>query len=182
MILVNKENMKKIIRSKEEILNYYKQDSGFGFKEDVLEYLPFDDVKQFYKEDFVKAIESGQEQYITKTDPLIEAKEYLEFAWGKANDRRGLSAGRSISHFLNWFWLVDENFYEKLLRLEDECYSPYGKPILVIVSEKLGIDWKNLDDGCWCEQEDGEDWSKEEVESTILKARKIIDQLESPAS
>lgn len=166
--------MAEIIRSEEEIINYYKEDTGFEFRADVLQFLPFEKVKHLFKEEYIKKVESGEEQYLQKSDPLLKAREYIEFAWSKANTRRGLSSSRSISHFINWFWLIDEDFYQKLRKLEDESYCPYGKPILVIVSEKLGIDWKKFDDGRWCEDEDGEDWPFEKIEEAILEARQII--------
>lgn len=167
--------MTKIIRSEQEILNYYNKEDGVTeFRGDVLQYLPFEKIKQFLKEEYVKEVEEGKEQYLQKTDPLLQAREYVEFAWGKANNRRGLSARRSVSHFINWFWLIDGDFYQKLRELEDEAYLPYGKPILVIVSEKLGIDWKEFDDGCWCEYEDGTDWSDKKIEKAISDAKRIV--------
>ena len=53
----------------------------------------------------------------------------MDFAWRKANDERGLSASRIVSHYRNWYWLLCDdsiNFSD----LEDN-YEPYGKPVLV---------------------------------------------------
>ena len=78
------------------------------------------------------------------------ARDYLDFAWEKANNCRGISAGRSIDHFIAWMWLSgDEDC------MEGVEYRNYGKQILVAVSECLGVDWKKLDDDEWGDEEYG---------------------------
>lgn len=88
-------------------------------------------------------------------------REYLPFAWGKANDCRGMSAARSLSHMSAWLWL---------LGLEDKVpgihrHTHYGKPQLVAICElpEIAVDWKALDDGAWRNDETADGVSAEEV-------------------
>lgn len=79
---------------------------------------------------------------------IAEMKDYLAFAFGKANDCRGLSANRSISHYLAWTWLSgDREFSAEILRHYTEDYQFYGKLILRKIAERYGWDWSELDDG-----------------------------------
>ena len=73
-----------------------------------------------------------------------EMIEYLDFAWDKANDQRGLSAERSINHFEAWLWLLNNGSLEQM---ENIAYRHYGKEKLIFVSELVGFDWESVDDG-----------------------------------
>lgn len=101
------------------------------------------------------------------TDPIAvieRAKSYMTFAWGKANDRRGLSAARSIAHVMAWLWLLREDSASEAIGR----YDRYGKPQLAAFCERIGVDWKALDDGCWVNEEDG---PRLEMEPAILPWR-----------
>ena len=67
--------------------------------------------------------------------------EYMPFAWKKANDGRGLSAARSMSHFAAWTWLAGDDLGD----LTE--YEFYGKDNLVRICEHYGWDPKKWDDG-----------------------------------
>jgi hypothetical protein len=79
---------------------------------------------------------------------LAEAKEYMSFAWGKANNCRGISAGRSLSHYSAWMWLIGEDFGD----LTD--YEHYGKPQLRAICDRFGWDASQWDDGIRVNSED----------------------------
>lgn len=78
--------------------------------------------------------------------PLDQAREYLAFAWEKANNCRGISAGRSVQHFESWLWLAGADGFDAVSVTE---YRFYGKPNLVIASTALDVDWRAMDDGRW---------------------------------
>ena len=75
----------------------------------------------------------------TEEEIKKEASEYMPFAWEKANGCRGISAGRSIAHYIAWLWLLGEDFDD----MED--YEFYGKPQLIRVCEYFGLDHKQWD-------------------------------------
>lgn len=73
-----------------------------------------------------------------------EAIDYMAFAFDKANNCRGISAGRSISHYVAWLWLLGEDSWGD--KLFDE-YEWYGKDLLVRLCKFFGIDHRQWDDG-----------------------------------
>lgn len=131
-------------------INFLSPKDPFGFTiGDLIFRLPFAAAKPFLKPD---AVESEWEVLSREPDFILkEMRDYLNFAWDKANNCRGLSAGRSIAHFQSWLWLYGEDKAADEL----EHYNYYGKPHLAAISEWLGVDWRSLDGGDWVESEDG---------------------------
>lgn len=79
---------------------------------------------------------------VTDEDVLKDAREYMEFAWEKANGCRGISASRSLLHYKAWMWLLGEDQFEDI-----EDYEYYGKDHLVRLCHYLGLDPNQWDDG-----------------------------------
>src|SRR5437868_5847572 len=114
------------MRTKEEILARVRSVSDlFGTQvADLVEYLPFEAAKEFLNDDYKRKVEAGEEKWEMRSDPKAEILDYLEFAYGKAEDQRGLSAGRSMLHFKTWIWLDDDTFYSQVIDLIDN-YTDY---------------------------------------------------------
>jgi len=133
------------MRTQEEIVTrFHERRKGdlLGFEiHEYLPYLDYEHAKPFLK----KGVESkdwGQE----KAAPVEKIKDYMSFAWEKANGCRGISAGRSLQHMVAWLWLDGQDkFLKEWHDLED--YEYYGKPQLVAICQLYGINWKQLDDG-----------------------------------
>lgn len=68
--------------------------------------------------------------------------DYMPFAWDKANNCRGISAGRSLAHYKAWLWMLGTDEFEGI----DE-YEYYGKPQLVQICAFFGLDSARWDDG-----------------------------------
>lgn len=122
---------------------------------DLLVRLPFELAQPFLKagakiEDFANGWPFDD------VDPMARAKDYLPFAWDKANNCRGISAGRSIEHFMTWLWLAGKDKQVALLN----NYDHYGKPQLVMVSVMCDFDWRKADNGEWVNEEDGPSLSR----------------------
>jgi hypothetical protein len=113
----------------------------FGFEWPYyLDLLPFEAAKPYLKEDA-----TGEDWKVKTLDEIrAEAVEYMSFAWDKANNCRGISASRSISHYQAWLWALgaDETWVDGL-----SDYQFYGKPQLVEICNYLGLDSKQWDDG-----------------------------------
>ena len=127
---------------------------------DPVEFMTFEQARPYLTEDAIEKYESGKEKWTyekyTPENVSNKIKDYIEFAWDKANDGRGLSAYRSLLHFSNWFYMFGNEPCDELAEsLLD--YEYYGKPWLVIISELLDIDWRKYDDGWWtnCDLCDG---------------------------
>jgi hypothetical protein len=119
----------------------------FGFEMgDLLEWLDYEHAKPYVKPETDP--EKWQREYkpLTREAILEIMKDYMEFAWGKANDYRGLSASRSICHYTAWTWLAGDHELNKFVA-NDDNYQHYGKEILVKICEHYGWDHKQWDDG-----------------------------------
>lgn len=130
-------------RAQKEILDRFNDEElhlGDFFsaqKEDLICYMTFNNAKQFLKEDFVKKVDNGKEKWKKYSNPKKEILDYLDFAYMKAEDERGLSACRSLLHLKTWIWLEDKEFYDKIID-EIENYYDYGLPVLKKISKHYG--------------------------------------------
>lgn len=66
---------------------------------------------------------------------------YMPFAWDKANNGRGFSASRSMSHYQAWIWLAGDDIGD----LSE--YDSYGKDNLVKICKHYGWDHSQWDNG-----------------------------------
>ena len=132
-------------RTYKEIVQRINQvkDAGhdwLGFEQsDLVIRLPWKQAKQFLNE-----TAKEEEWKVAPRDRktiLKEMLDYMPFAWEKANDKRGLSAGRSMSHFQAWIWMAGDD----LGNLSD--YEYYGKDHLVKICKHYGWDSAQWDDG-----------------------------------
>lgn len=140
-------------RSAEEILariRQVKDQDWMGTQTaDLMFWLPFELAREFLRQEMTE--EKFKEIAAGNKPPLEQALEYLPFAWGKANNCRGLSAGRSLDHLSAWLWLAG---YGELVDAEFSGYSHYGKSQLVMASTICDFDWRAHDDGEWVAGED----------------------------
>lgn len=148
------------MKTPEQILNRIeeiKDEDFFGFgRSDLIERLPFEHANPFLKDDVTA------ETWEPTTTPLLDTiSDYMDFAWEKANNNRGISAGRSISHMKSWLWLAGEDDF--LSRVNLDNYTHYGKPQLRAICEHLNIDWKQYDDGRWTNDEMGDGVGPDDV-------------------
>lgn len=153
-------------RSVEEVKARFlerRKNDGFGFE--VGEYPAFMDWPTLKELNILKdgaKEEDMADLWQACTEESIKAVilDYLPFAWEKANNCRGISANRSIAHFVAWFWLLgDAAFADALF----DDYEFYGKPQLVRISERVGFDWRAVDDGRWANDEEGEGLTAEQA-------------------
>lgn len=147
------------MRTDQEILARIEEvesDDWLGFEQgDLIAALSFEAAKPFLKP------EAEASEWKPASDPLEDLREYMAFAWDKANNNRGISAGRSLSHIRAWLWLAGED--EFLSRVDLMEYSHYGKPQLRAICEHLGIDWTQHDDGRWTNDERGDGVGPDDV-------------------
>jgi len=131
------------MRTQEQIIeriNARREGDMFGFEWPIyLEMLSFENAKQFLKP------EAKAENWTVKTEDQIraEAIDYMNFAWKKANDCRGISANRSVMHYQAWLWLLGEDWGDALM----DDYEYYGKPQLVRICAHFGLDSNKWDNG-----------------------------------
>jgi len=125
------EEVKKFLES--DWNNVFPSDGNFGWiRESVTDFYPV-----AYKPEYKSKCPE-----LTKENVIKSMKDYMSFAWEKANDKRGISANRSIDHFKGWLWLLGDEEGIEYLKAN---YVPYGKPGLAYICKKYGC--KNEDNG-----------------------------------
>jgi len=139
------------MRSFEEMKEFIEKNDILGMTYgDIIDCLPYEKAKEYLTNDYIEKIESGEAKWEEYNEYTIirKIKDYLEFAWAKANNQRGLSASRSIKHFQNWFYMFNNKYCDKLVK-SMKAYEYYGKPWLVIISELVNVKWKKFDNTSW---------------------------------
>lgn len=129
------------MRTRDQIAEYYKGRKRWdilGFEAEVL--LPYLDAERLRPFCKLEGADLSEHRAQPLTEPMVirEMKSYMEFAWGKIIDHRGLSAERSIQKMRSWLWLLGDD--EMLAFCDDEKnYPQYGAPILKKISLKYGF-------------------------------------------
>lgn len=109
-------------------------------------YLPYAWVKDLVKEGVTEENHTYKE--LDRDEILEIMEEYMEFAWEKANNCRGISANRSIKHFIAWIWLAgDDDLVKEVEHEYKNNYQYYGKDILKKICDYYGWDSSQWDDG-----------------------------------
>ena len=149
MSFENKTTENTIPSTQEIEIRFKKREDSDMFGFEVGEYMPFVSRKFIednfgFKDNISKEDRNKYPNPLTKEGMLHKMLDYMPFAWEKANDCRGLSAMRSISHFVAWTWLAGD--VELSIQLEKD-YEFYGKPHLIEICEHYGWDYKKWDDG-----------------------------------
>lgn len=141
---IEKNNLK--LRSQEEIAKemaeIIEEKNFMDFRPEVIiHYLNWEHAKPFLTEEYVKAVESG-EKVFKAVDTIEECVQdfldYMNFAWGKSINQRGISASRSVAKLGMWAWLMNRQDISDVLN-DDYLYNPYGAPALIKACEMLGI-------------------------------------------
>lgn len=140
---------KLVLKTQEELAKKFEQITEeakgkiFDFRLEVLmPYMEFETAKPFLKQEAIDLVTSGVEPWeYGKNDIKAIIKEfldYMQYAWGKAMNQRGISAVRSIQKLSVWLWMLGREDLEDIIDA-DNLYNPYGAPALVLVCDILGI-------------------------------------------
>ena len=125
-------------RTQQEIVEHIRYVAGRDvvgwIRDSLLLYLDYEHAKQFLKDDVTE--EQWAENYEHRKPIRERMIDYLDFAFEKARNQRGLSAWRSICHYQAWLWLDGD---DELWR-EIEEYSNYGYPQLIEICRYLDVD------------------------------------------
>jgi hypothetical protein len=123
--------MTPLARSQDEIAERFRRsrdDDTLGFRAEVLiGSLDYEHAKPFLKSDV--GPQDWTDTALTVEVVSEEANKYLGFAFGKALDHRGLSAGRSVQKLTEWAWLLGRD--DVVEAMDSADYAQYGVPKLV---------------------------------------------------
>lgn len=119
------------MREQKEILARIEaMNDPLGWSKELLYgYLDYEHIKPFLKEGL------GEDDWDQQTDPKADLIDYLDFAWDKALNERGISANRSVDKIQQWLWLMEDHVL--LSAFLEAPYPMYGKPQLQVVTEAL---------------------------------------------
>lgn len=135
-------------RTQEEIvarINERKAHDYLGFEIPYyMEFLDWGHVQSFLKDGHDLTKDEWLKGCDERKAPEEAIKDYMPFAFEKANGCRGISAARSLAHMVAWLWLAGEN---ELAESTDGDYEHYGKEKLIKICEHYKLDWKQWDDG-----------------------------------
>lgn len=95
-----------------------------------------DDPFGFAREVLLDGLEWGEVRPVHE-----QARGYYQFALGKAQDHRGLSAGRSVVKLAEFAWLLGQDELSAQMRTmaDSEKFAPYGAPILKHFAEGMRL-------------------------------------------
>ena len=134
------------MKSLEEVKKFLKDDWEKIFPHDESFGWIRESVTDFYP-DAYKPERKSECPKLTKKNVIKVMKDYISFAWEKANGKRGISANRSIDHFKGWLWLLGDEEGIEYLKTN---YAPYGKPGLAYICKKYEfINEDNGDISCY---------------------------------
>ena len=129
------------MRTQEEIVAYTRAHFENWFfvmtAHDIMKYLSFESAREFLDDDV--SAEDWKENncpaVLTEETVIAEMADYLDFAFEKARNERGLSAARSLQHYTNWFWLLGDEAVKEIGDLLE--YENYGISHLERISDWL---------------------------------------------
>ena len=77
-------------------------------------------------------------EVFTRETVITRLTSDLSFAFEKALNKRGLSAGMMFSVIKMWMWVLDE--HEDLVNWSDDDYAQYGLPYLKAVALRYNLE------------------------------------------
>lgn len=128
------------MRTEQEIVARIESEKSKMFSfvgEALFQFLSFDVAKPMLKEGITEEQWRESQAPCTRERVLQELREYMEFAWGKAHDHRGLSANRSVDKLSAWVWLLGDD--ETVAKVEATDYPNYGAPKLKVICDAYGF-------------------------------------------
>jgi hypothetical protein len=147
------------MKTHEQIIERIRRhDDPLGFTtEAIIDFLPFAAAREFLEPDVTAEEWAELARPLTREAVIEQMRDYMEFAWGKVEGHRGISASRSVMKMTAWLWLIDD---EALV--ENRDYPQYGAPILHAVCAKYGfgipvsVEIANMVSGRPCRDDCGE--------------------------
>lgn len=128
-------------RTQEEILARIEavaKDDMFGFRREVLLVaLDYENARPFLKPETTNEVWSGIQ--VCPCDWESAARSYYDFALGKIEDHRGISASRSVDKLREYAWLLGRD--DVIEAMDAAEYPQYGAPKVKAFAATFGLEW-----------------------------------------
>lgn len=121
------------MRTQEEIAKRIKDNTSlFNFAgEALIAFLDYEHGLPLLEGPMSKEKWDSTKLALTEEGVLTELREYMEFAWGKVENHRGISASRSVEKCNAYVWLLGNDTV--LADVEAAGYAQYGAPKLAVI-------------------------------------------------
>jgi hypothetical protein len=120
----------------DRIVDANADDDFMGFRREVLlDALEFEHAKPYLKDGVTEAEWDASRE----KDTQAAARGYLDFAVGKIEDHRGISASRSVEKLGEYAWLLGRDDVVAAMAAAD--YPQYGAPKVKAFAEGMGWPW-----------------------------------------
>ncbi len=108
--------------------------------DEYIPYMSLDGMRQLVKEGTTEEVLERLQLTLTSEEMIADMEKYMPFAFEKAHDQRGISANRSIQHYIAWTWLAGDNdLSAEVERMYEKEYHNWGLPILRKICEFYGF-------------------------------------------
>lgn len=115
-------------------------DDVLGFRREALaQFLPFDDAEAVRNPEVTREEWDKLTPELTRENVQKQLLDYLNFAFEKAINERGISAGRSIQKLGEWLWILRDDEAAAYIN-DDAYYEPYGAPALKWLAERYEVE------------------------------------------
>jgi hypothetical protein len=108
--------------------------------DDLYEVLTYDEVKSKLRPEVTRE-EWGEIHSRSSESARRKLVRYLPFAIEKAVNHRGISASRSVSHFKNWAWLMEDSEAQEFIA-DGGNYAMYGVPIIKYLLSRYNVKYE----------------------------------------
>lgn len=124
------------MRSQDEIvarINERKDGDFLGFEtSEYINALDYEHAKPFLNDGVTSETWDRRDGALLSDDAVVkEMREYVDFAYEKINGERGISANRTVMHYIAWLWLIGADELLSWVDSEYESnYHGYGRHIV----------------------------------------------------
>jgi hypothetical protein len=127
------------MHTQDEIVTYLgTHQSWLGFNvQALIPFLDFEHARSFLKDEVTAEEWEPTRLPLTEEGVLAEMREYMEFAWDKVENHRGISANRNVEKMEAWVWLLGRD--DVLGRFLAAPYPQYGAPRLAQLCRDLSF-------------------------------------------
>lgn len=120
--------------------NPHADDWGGSAIEVLVPYLPFEHAKQFLKDDV-----TAEDWTPLPADGVADAaRSYYEFALGKIENHRSISADVAVTKLREFAWLLGRD--DAVAAMDEADYANYGAPKVKAFALAMGYDWPGAED------------------------------------
>lgn len=141
------------MKSIEEILSYESQSFDGRDLNRLADFMTVEQMQKFNLE--VSNPNGWKTEELTRENVLKRLESDLAFAFEKALNKRGLSAGLMYGVIKMWMWVLDE--HDDLVNWSDVNYAQYGLPYLKAVALRYGLP-NEIGDDAGDESQYSADW------------------------